>query len=98
LDCLTLLKSPDEALKERFTGTPLRRPGGIGLKRNALVVLGNLGDDAVVDTVRDQLNHPSEVVRAAAVWCLQTLGDTRVRGHVDSSDIVNQELRVTDNG
>jgi epoxyqueuosine reductase len=98
LDCVTLLNSPDDALIERFTGTPLRRPGGTGLKRNALIVLGNLGDDGVVDTVREQLVHSSEVVRAAAVWCLQQLGDSRVQQHVDTSDVVNQELRFTDHG
>ncbi|MEM6929157.1 MAG: tRNA epoxyqueuosine(34) reductase QueG [Myxococcota bacterium] len=74
LDLDALLRTPDAALLDRFTGTPLRRPGAAGLKRNALVVLGNLGDDGAVDAIREALEHPSPVVRATAVWALDRLG------------------------
>lgn len=75
LDLEEIISSPDERLIERFTGTPLRRPGGEGLKRNALVALGNLGDDRVVPLIeRHTLSHPSPSVRALSVWALQTLG------------------------
>ena len=59
----------------RFVGTPLRRPGAAGLKRNALIALGNLGDDGAVDGIRRHaLTHPAPVVRAAATWTLARLG------------------------
>lgn len=75
LDLDRILEAPDAALIERFTGTPLRRPGAVGLKRNALLVLANLGDDGAVDHVRAHgLTHGSAVVRAAAVWALRCLG------------------------
>lgn len=73
LDLDALVQTPDDALMVRFLGTPLRRPGAAGLKRNALIVLGNLGDDGAVPAVRAALLHPSPVVRAAATWALGRL-------------------------
>ncbi|MEQ1501842.1 MAG: tRNA epoxyqueuosine(34) reductase QueG [Myxococcota bacterium] len=74
LDLDWVVSSPDDVLLERFTGTPLRRPGAVGLKRNALIVLGNLGDRDGIPAVRGALAHPSEVVRDAARWALDRLG------------------------
>jgi epoxyqueuosine reductase len=47
------------------------------LRRNALVVLGNVGDPrdpAVVDALQDALRHPDGLVRAHAVWAARRLG------------------------
>ncbi|MFT4622893.1 MAG: epoxyqueuosine reductase [Myxococcota bacterium] len=75
IDLDDLLATPDEAVLARFLGTPLRRPGADGLKRNACIVLGNLGDDGAVPTLRTHaVHHSSPVVRAAAVWALARLG------------------------
>lgn len=101
LDLDGLLRTPDEGLVERFTGTPIRRPGGAGLKRNAAIVLGNLGDDGGIDALRTGgLTHPSEVVRGASVWALARLGDTRsVRESLaDPSTIVVEEARAALDG
>lgn len=82
LDLDELVMTPDERLMERFVGTPLRRPGAAGMKRNALLALANLGDDAAVDIIcAHAATHPAPVVRAAAVWALRTLG-----GPVPSDD------------
>jgi epoxyqueuosine reductase len=74
LDLDELLATPDEALMERFLGTPLRRPGAAGLKRNALIVLGNLQDPGGVPAIEQGLAHPSPVVQEAARWALGRLG------------------------
>lgn len=75
IDLDELLATPDDALLERYRGTPLRRPGAAGLKRNALVVLGNLGDRGAMDGIeRFGLTHPDPVVRAAAAWAVGRLG------------------------
>jgi len=75
LDLDELLATDDDALMERFLGTPLRRPRAAGLKRNAAIVLGNLGDPAGAHTLRAHgLTHPSEVVRRASAWALGRLG------------------------
>jgi epoxyqueuosine reductase len=74
LDLDELLATPDDALMERFIGTPLRRPGAAGLKRNAAVALGNLGDDGAIDTLeRYGLTHDAAVVQAAARWAIGQL-------------------------
>ena len=73
LDLDELLATPDEALMERFIGTPLRRPKAAGLKRNALVALGNLEDPGGLASATAALTHPAPVVRQAAVWCLRRL-------------------------
>lgn len=91
LDLEAILSSDDVALEARFTGTPLRRPGGIGLKRNALVVLGNLGDPEAIPSVRAALGHPAPVVRAAAVWALGRLGEPPLDHHDDDA-IVSEEI------
>lgn len=93
-DLPRLLATPDDALLASVRGTPLARPGAAGLKRNALVVLGNLGDPSGVDACREALSHPSPVVRGAAVWALGQLGDARVLQHRDPSPIVVDELRA----
>lgn len=73
LDLDELLATPDDALMERFLGTPLRRPGAAGLKRNALVALGNLGDPGAEDSVRRGHEHPDPAVNAAARWAAARL-------------------------
>jgi len=93
IDLDEILETPDAALLERFTGTPLRRPGGAGLKRNAALVLGNLGDDGAVDALRAHgLTHPEPVVRAASVWALQQLGAPPPLR--DPHPMVQEELRL----
>jgi epoxyqueuosine reductase len=86
----TLLATPDADLDARFLGTPLRRPRPAGLKRNALIALANLGDEAFVPDVRHQLEHPEPVVRAAAVWALSRLGAKPPKR--DASPLVQAEI------
>lgn len=91
LDAEALLATPDDAFRERFLGTPLMRAGPIGLKRNAAIVLANLGDDRVVPTLTQHgLTHPSAVVRASAVWSLRRLGASFPRA--DEDPLVQDEI------
>lgn len=73
LDLDELMATEDAALMERFTGTPLRRPGADGLKRNALVVLGNLRDPGALPSIERGLLHASPMVQRAARWALSRL-------------------------
>jgi epoxyqueuosine reductase len=91
IDLPELLDTDDDMLMERFLGTPLRRPGAAGLKRNALLVLANLGDDRVLPQVRAAMTHPSPVVRASAVWCAHRLGDKRLPS-TDLDELVMDEI------
>jgi epoxyqueuosine reductase len=77
LDLDELIATPDDALEAQYTGTPLRRPGARGLKRNALVALGNIGDPGAEHSITLGLNHPDGMVRDAAAWAAARLaGDT----------------------
>lgn len=74
IDLPDLLETPDDVLLERYRGTPLRRPRADGLKRNACIVLGNIGDPDACEVLRAKgLTHSAPVVRAAAVWALREL-------------------------
>ncbi len=73
LDLDELLGSSDEALEARFQGSPLRRPGAVGLKRNAAIVLGNLGDSGGAPALERALRHPDPTVAEAAAWALSRL-------------------------
>ncbi|MBW1879963.1 MAG: HEAT repeat domain-containing protein, partial [Deltaproteobacteria bacterium] len=98
LDLDAVLLTPDEILAEQFLGTPLRRAGGSGLKRNALIALGNLGDPDGIPAARATLQHPSPVVRAAAIWCLARLGDPHATTHRDPHPLVQREVGAVMNG
>jgi epoxyqueuosine reductase len=74
IDLVELLESPNEAIMDRFIGTPLRRPGAEALKRNACVVLGNLADSAAISPLRVAASSQSELIREHARWALCQLG------------------------
>jgi epoxyqueuosine reductase len=73
LDLEWVLHSEDEALNEHFIGSPIRRARPQGLKRNAAIVLGNLGDSAARPALLHSLQHPAEMVRDASRWALDQL-------------------------
>jgi epoxyqueuosine reductase len=77
VDVLALLEADDDTLLVRFGRwyIPRRRPEY--LRRNALVVLANVGDGGDMRTeavLRGALNHGAAVVRAHAVWAARRLG------------------------
>jgi epoxyqueuosine reductase len=65
--------SPDQ-INTDLAGTPLRRPGPLGLKRNAAVVLGNLKDPAAIPVLRPLASHPDAMLAEHARWALAQLG------------------------
>ena len=73
MDLEWVLNTDDESLMQHFQGSPIRRPGPTGLKRNAATVLGNLGDAAARPALLHARTHRDESVRHAAVWALDRL-------------------------
>ncbi len=76
-DVVALLEMDDDTLLSQFGHwyIPRRRPEY--LRRNALIVLGNIGDPADPATeavLAGCLGHESAVVRAHAVWAVRRLG------------------------
>jgi epoxyqueuosine reductase len=69
-----VLELSEAEYAERWTGTAMRRATRDGLRRNAAVVLGNLGDEAAVPALRRVLEgDPEPVVRGHAAWALGRL-------------------------
>ncbi len=64
-----------EGFASRFRGSPLKRAKRAGLARNAAIALGNSGDPAAVEPLREALRHDSALVRLHAAWALGRLGD-----------------------
>jgi epoxyqueuosine reductase len=75
LDLVKLFGLDDEAFRQRFRGTSLRRTKRRGLLRNAAVALANAGDpDTVPALARALAEEPEPLVRAHAAWALRRLG------------------------
>ena len=72
-DLRFILGSSNRTLERAFNGTPLRRAGAFGLKRNALVVTGNLKVQAVRVEVEALLTHVK--LGPLAEWTLKKLFD-----------------------
>jgi epoxyqueuosine reductase len=65
-----LLAMSPEQFSAAFKGSPMKRAKLRGLKRNAAVVLGNVGTDADVDVLTRALDDPEPLVREHAAWAL----------------------------
>jgi epoxyqueuosine reductase len=57
-----------------FRGSPMKRAKLPGLKRNAAVVLGNVGGAEDVDVLTAALDDPEPLVREHAAWALARIG------------------------
>ena len=78
-DLIAWLEQSSEALHAQLLGSPLRRAGGAGLRRNALVVLANMEQHNALPTIkRLAASDPDPIIRATAVWAARQLGDASV--------------------
>ncbi|MFM8520894.1 MAG: HEAT repeat domain-containing protein, partial [Acidimicrobiaceae bacterium] len=66
------------------------------LRRNALIILGNIGDandSTVVELLIKYLHHTDPVLRAHAVWAAARLGLTEMIDETDDDQLVQAELQ-----
>ena len=92
---LALLESSDEEILARHGRWYLHERDPRWVRRNALVVLGNVGqggDAAVETTLRRYLRHPDPILRAHAVWAARSLGRDDLVPTCDPDPIVTAEL------
>ena len=68
-----LLALDDEAFRQVFAGSPIKRIGRDRMVRNCLIAAGNSEDVGLVQPVRALLNDPDPVVRDAAEWAAERL-------------------------
>lgn len=71
LDWLAALDSPQ--FSQIFPGSPLRRAKLSGLRRNAVVAMGNSGNRKFVPTLQTLCSDPDPVVAEHAAWALARL-------------------------
>ena len=74
LDLIELLEMSDDEFRGRFAGTPVMRAKRTGMRRNACVALGNLGDRAAVPALGRALRQGEPLVRGHAAWALGQIG------------------------
>lgn len=71
---LQWLASLDEKqFEERFNGSPVRRAGFAGLRRNVAIAMGNSGNLQFRDQLRAWAGEADEGLRSAAQWALAQL-------------------------
>src|SRR5262249_437578 len=63
----------DANFRRMFAGTSIKRIGRDRFLRNVLIAIGNSGEPHLAAAVRQSLDDPSPLVRAAAVWALAQL-------------------------
>jgi epoxyqueuosine reductase len=68
-----LLAMTQEEFSAAFKNSPMKRAKLRGLKRNAAVVLGNIGTVEDVLGLQQALEDPEPLVREHAVWALEQL-------------------------
>jgi epoxyqueuosine reductase len=71
---LESLAAMDEAeFESRFNGSPVRRAGFLGLKRNVAIAIGNSGLDRLEPDLQCWAKSTDEGLRTAAHWALKRL-------------------------
>jgi epoxyqueuosine reductase len=75
---LEALASMDEkAFEERFNGSPVRRAGFIGLRRNVAIAMGNSGELRFAVLLRNWVTAADVGLGSAASWALAKLKATK---------------------
>ena len=94
-----VLGMSQEGFSRQFKRSPMKRARLSGLKRNAAVVLGNLGSDDDVDLLLAALDDPEPLARAHSARALARIGSStatarlRERLDVEAEEPVRDALR-----
>jgi epoxyqueuosine reductase len=72
-----LLALGTDRYRELFSGSPLKRAKLEGLKRNAVIAMGNSGSSGYLDSLLEVLVDGSASLRSHAAWALGQIGGPR---------------------
>jgi epoxyqueuosine reductase len=76
-----LLEMSQDEFSKAFKGSPMKRAKLRGLKRNAAVVLGNVGNSDDANILTRTSDDPEPLPREHAAWALTRLSDDASRRH-----------------
>jgi len=65
----------DDDFRAAFRGSPIRRTKRSGLRRNALVAMGNSGERGFVPALKQLSEDPDPIVAEHAEWALRRIGE-----------------------
>ena len=68
-----LAEISEEEFREKFRGSPVKRTKRSGIRRNALIAIGNSRDESLMPTVERASHDVDPVVAEAASWAKQQL-------------------------
>jgi epoxyqueuosine reductase len=74
-----LAEMPPEEFQTVFRGSPVKRGKLAGLRRNAVIAMGNSGDEKFISTLEKLAEDPDPVVAEHARWALPELRRTFAR-------------------
>ncbi len=69
-----ILECSEKQWDQDWTGTSIRRAKREGLRRNAAIVLGNLGREDAAPSLERALQEPDPGLRTAAAYALGKMG------------------------
>ena len=79
LELVPLLSMTQQEFSARFRHSPIKRAKMVGLKRNACVALGNIGDPRAVPALGKALVEGEPLVRGHAAWALGRIGEAEAQ-------------------
>ncbi len=79
-----LVEISDEEFREKFRGSPVKRAKRSGLRRNALIAIGNSGDKRLLTVAESACNDSDPVVVEAAQWANKRLANCRAEPELTS--------------
>ena len=68
-----LAEIPEEDFRQTFRGSPVKRAKRNGLRRNALIAIGNSGDSSLLPVAERTTSDPEPSVAEAAAWARDQL-------------------------
>ncbi len=72
----------EKAFELKFNGSPVRRAGFLGLRRNIAIAMGNSGENRFSSQLRAWRDAADEGLRAAAAWALNKLHEREEEGEI----------------
>ncbi|HEV2699529.1 MAG TPA: 4Fe-4S double cluster binding domain-containing protein, partial [Terriglobales bacterium] len=68
-----LAEITEEEFREKFRGSPIKRTKRSGLRRNALIAIGNSGDTSLLPVAERACHDPDPAISEAADWAQSVL-------------------------